>query len=213
MNVLLNGRLNRKGRRAKMSSKFFYKNFHDYLDDPATGESYLLSMIQDFKCTPNPDVEHFLKHNAVDFTKKHQSVTYLVYPVAENIVVGYFSITIKPLVIKESDIPSNTQRRQIERMCRLDKDKHSYTLAAYLIAQLGKNFSDGINNLITGKELLNVAFDVIRNIRRLAGGTIVFVETQDSPKLIDFYEHNHFHSLEERKETTGNGLTQLYRII
>jgi hypothetical protein len=39
----------------------------------------LHDIISDFSCPNNPDVEHFLHNSAVEFTKKDQSVTYLVF--------------------------------------------------------------------------------------------------------------------------------------
>ena len=38
----------------------------------------LCSLISTFSCPKNPDVEAFLQDNAIEFTKKSQSVTYLV---------------------------------------------------------------------------------------------------------------------------------------
>ena len=45
-------------------------------------------------------------------------------------------------------------KRKLARFSRIDKEDQTYNLAAYLIAQLGKNFSDKVEDKITGKELL-----------------------------------------------------------
>ena len=37
----------------------------------------------------------------------------------------------------------------------------TYTMSAYLIAQLGKNYTNGANEKITGKELVELAWTVI----------------------------------------------------
>lgn len=61
--------------------KFSYINIREYLvqDNPGgIGEADLQAAISDFSCPRNLDVEHFLKENAIEFTKKNQSVTYLV---------------------------------------------------------------------------------------------------------------------------------------
>ena len=200
-------------RKIRAPKKFSCTNILDFIEALNISEQNLYSQLQDFECTPNRDVENFLKKNAIEFTKKHQSVTYLVYPVDEALTVGYFALTIKPLTIRRTDIPSNTIKRMIERMCRLDEITQSYTLAAYLIAQLGKNFCDGINELISGRELLNIALEVVKDMQYRAGGTVVFIETDDSPKLLDFYQANHFHLLEERKDTSSGELVQMFRVI
>ena len=195
------------------SSQLTHSNIRELIASPTFGAYKLQCLLDDFKCYPNRDVENFLKKNSIEFTKKHQSVTYLVSPLDEVVIMGYFTLTIRPLTIRRTDIPSNTIKRMIERMCRLDEITQSYTLAAYLIAQLGKNFCDGINELISGRELLNIALEVVKDMQYRAGGTVVFIETDDSPKLLDFYQANYFHLLEERKDTPSGELVQMFRVI
>lgn len=48
------------------------------------GENVVQSILSDFSCKKNKGVEDFLKYNAVEFSKKHQSVTYLILDKAEN---------------------------------------------------------------------------------------------------------------------------------
>ena len=65
-----------------MSDKYFTVNIRAYLDkDEPTyiGEESLYDLLSDFSCPKNPDVEYFLLHNAIEFTKKDQSITYLVF--------------------------------------------------------------------------------------------------------------------------------------
>ena len=58
-------------------------------------------------------------------------------------MLRYFSITIKPLVVKSESF-SNTVKRKLSRFSEIDKNEQTYNLAAYLIAQLGKNFNDRV---------------------------------------------------------------------
>lgn len=64
-----------------IKDKYIKINIREYLalgaDDDA-GEPALDRLLSEFSCPKNPDVEHFLKNNCVEFTKKNQSVTYLV---------------------------------------------------------------------------------------------------------------------------------------
>ena len=65
-----------------MSDKYFTVNIRAYLDkDEPTyiGEESLYDLLSDFSCPKNLDVEYFLLHNAIEFTKKDQSITYLVF--------------------------------------------------------------------------------------------------------------------------------------
>ncbi len=86
-----------------MSDKYFTVNIRAYLDkDEPTyiGEESLYDLLSDFSCPKNPDVEYFLLHNAIEFTKKDQSITYLVFDAEDASLVGYFSLTVKPISVR-----------------------------------------------------------------------------------------------------------------
>ena len=78
-------------------------------------------------------------------------------------------------------------KRKIARVSELDETNGVYTLSAYLIAQLGKNFSSS-RERITGEQLLQAALDTIKELQYMAGGMVVFLEADDNEKLIKFYE-------------------------
>ncbi|MBR1437510.1 MAG: GNAT family acetyltransferase, partial [Synergistaceae bacterium] len=139
-----------------VTDSLFSLNIREYLNSAnAEDREALQRHITEFSCPPNPDIERFLKKNAVEFTKKHQSVTYLAFTRKEiPVFVGYFALTVKPFKVSLKDIPSNTWRRKIERVARFDEISRAYSAAGYLIAQLGKNYTDGVNEIITGSELL-----------------------------------------------------------
>ena len=102
----------------------------------------------------------FLKKNAVEFTKKSQSVTYLVFSVESKELLGYFTLALKPLSVRGETV-SKTTKRKLLRISELDEKSDTYTMSAYLIAQLGKNYTNGANEKITGKELVELAWTVI----------------------------------------------------
>lgn len=165
-------------------------NIREYLsakDDKEFGEEELLRLLSEFSCDKNMDVERFLKEQSVEFTKKNQSVTYLVFTNEDASLVGYFTITIKPISIN-ADSFSNTMKRKIARVSELDETHGIYTLSAYLIAQLGKNFSSNVRKRVTGEQLLQAALDTIKELQYMAGGMVVFLEADDNKKLIEFYE-------------------------
>lgn len=75
-------------------------NMREYLsgkDDRVLGEDALQQIISEFSCKKNPDVERFLKEQSIEFTKKNQSVTYLVFANEDAALVGYFTLAIKPI--------------------------------------------------------------------------------------------------------------------
>ena len=65
-------------------------------------------------------------------------------------------------------------------------------MSAPLIGQLGKNFANSYNTLISGDELLKLALDKVKKMQEIVGGKIVYLECEDKPRLIDFYSENGF---------------------
>ncbi len=125
--------MSKKGRK-NMSDKYFTVNIRAYLDkDEPTyiGEESLYDLLSDFSCPKNPDVEYFLLHNAIEFTKKDQSITYLVFDAEDASLVGYFSLTIKPISVRASNI-SKTMAKKLSRVSILMMKTQSYTTAAFL---------------------------------------------------------------------------------
>ena len=145
---------------------FTILNIRDYLQsDVDIGEADLRQLLSDFSCPLNPDVERFLTHNAIEFTKKNQSVTYLVFTTEEAELVGYFTIAIKPITVNGERF-SNSIKRKLSRVSELDEENNTFALSAYLIAQLGKNFTGDANKKITGQQLLEVALETVYNLQK-----------------------------------------------
>ena len=177
-------------------------NIREYLaatENGKFGEEELKELLSEFSCSKNSDVERFLKKQAIEFTKKNQSVTYLVFHSQDASLVGYFTLAIKPICVSAEKF-SNTTKRKIARVSELDEENGTYTLSAYLIAQLGKNFKDGANEKITGEQLLHAAVDTIKELQYMAGGMVIFLEAEDKEKLIHFYqEENGFKQFDVRE--------------
>lgn len=200
-----------------MSRQFFVINLREYLDKKDSALITADKLLSSFSCPLNPDVEHFLKYNAIEFTKKNQSVTYLVFrqnnPNEVNFV-GYFSLAVKPVSI-HSSIISKSMARKLERISVLDENTSTYTAAAYLIAQLSKNFSLPEEKRISGDELLELALDIISQAKYLLGGVIEFLECEDNETLMKFYERNGFRFFNSRvtQGESSHKLNQLVKFI
>ncbi len=200
------------------ANNFIVLNIREYLknEDKRLGEDKLVQLLSEFSCPLNMDVEHFLKQQAIEFAKKHQAVTYLILSLEDAELLGYFSITIKPLVVKAESF-SNTVRRKLARFSEIDKSEQTYNLAAYLIAQLGKNFNDRARGRITGQELLEAAIRQTQILQYQAGGMVAFVEADNKEKLLSFYENYGFKRFDTRqtvsKETGPHELIQLLRLL
>ena len=200
------------------TNKFSVINIRRYLnsDNPKLGESRLLQVLSGFSCPKNPDVERFLKKSSIEFTKKNQAVTYLVFDVSSMELVGYFTIALKPLTVRGETV-SNTVKKKLMRVSELDEQSQTYTMSAYLIAQLGKNFKNGAEKKITGEELLELAWDIVEKMQYMGGGMVTFLEAENSERLLSFYQANRFQTFDTRQTATDSEepheLVQLLRLL
>ena len=96
------------------NDRFLVTNIRQYLnsDNPKLGEDKLVQELSGFSCQKNWDIENYLKKNAIEFTKKNQSVTYLVFSLKSMALVGYFTIALKPLTVRGEKV-SNTIKKKI----------------------------------------------------------------------------------------------------
>ena len=200
------------------TNRYSVINIRRYLnsDNPKLGESRLLQVLSGFSCPRNPDVERFLKKSSVEFTKKNQSVTYLVFDISSMVLAGYFTLALKPLTVRGETV-SNTVKKKLLRVSEWDEKSDTYTMSAYLIAQLGKNFTNGADKKITGEELLALAWDKIKEIQYLGGGVVTFLEAENEEKLLSFYRNNRFSQFDTRQTISdtdeAHELVQLLRLL
>ncbi len=201
------------------------KNYHcfnieDLLDSKTNcyiGEELLKKIFSDFSCVgKNDDVEYFLKEKSIEFSRKHQAITYLVFD-DDSTLVGYFSVIIKPLIVSPTDKVSKTVFKKIKRI-GFDYDD-GFATSAYLIAQLSKNFNVSKPNRISGQELLNIANSVIKKAQHDVGGTMEFIEYDASKTFLHtlYCDENNFTDFGQRETTNRAGdkitLNQALRII
>ena len=201
------------------NDKFFSVNIREYLalgNDEEVGEPALVELLSGFSSPKNKDVERFLKKSAIEFTKKNQSVTYLVVSAEDVRLLGYFTLALKPLTVRGETV-SNTVKKKLLRVSEWDEKSDTYTMSAYLIAQLGKNFTNGADQKITGEELLALAWDKIKEIQYLGGGVVTFLEAENEEKLLSFYRNNRFSQFDTRQTASdaeeSHELVQLLRLL
>lgn len=183
------------------------------------GENKTKNILKNYICDLNNDVEYFLKEKAIEFSKQDISRTYIVMGKykGEEVIVGYFAITNKVTNIKKVAL-SETKRKRLLKFATFDKESKSYSIALPLIGQLGKNYYNNYNTLISGEILLKMACNKIKETQDLIGGRFVFLECEDKPELKEVYENNGFvcfgkRNLEkdERDKNKGDYLLQMLR--
>ncbi len=115
------------------------------------GEGEAKRILSDFSCPLNPDVEFFLAKKAIEFAKQGWAQTHLVFASYKDewVLVGYFALANKTMTMSAKTFAghSSTLRRRINRFSTYDRDLRAYMISAPLIAQLGKNFTNGYNEL------------------------------------------------------------------
>ncbi len=184
------------------------------------GEDRTKEILSGFSCPLNTDVEYFLLHKAIEFAKQGLSQTHLVFTSfrGKAVLVGYFCLANKYITVKAEGL-SKTTKRRISKFSVYDNRIGAYCLSAPLIAQLGKNYQNGYNKLITGDELLQLACDKIEVIQLDLGGKYAYLECEDKPNLIEFYASNGFCQFDRRmldKDETGfsgDYLVQMLKFI
>lgn len=185
----------------------------------AIGEKRTKEILYEYKCDLNSDVEYFLKERAIEFSKQDISRTYLVMSEfkEKNVIVGYFSIASKATIIKKF-ILSNTKKKALLKYAKYDNASKGYNISLPLIGQLGKNYNNNYDKLISGDVLLKFACDKVKETQDLIGGRHVFLECEDIKELKDFYESNGFEYFgkrnlekDERENNNGEYLLQMIR--
>lgn len=197
-------------------------NLRDILRDELLGESAAKSILSSFSCPLNPDVEHFLKNVAIEFTKQGISSTYLIMASYKNeyVLVGYFTLANKIFCIGKDSLPNRKWKSRMSKFGQYDQTIQRYTLSAPLIGQLGKNYANSYNELITGDELLKLALDKVQEMQNIVGGKIVYLECEEKEALIDFYSQNGFVNFgsraldrDETDKLSGESLIQMLKYL
>ncbi len=172
-------------------------NLHDMIAE--IGEEKTRTLLSGFLCPLNPDVQSFLREKAILFAEQGYATTYLVFMSHQGkiVLVGYYALAIKAVVIKGTAI-SAKWRSRLRRYADYDEELKQFTVALPLIGQLGKNYENGYNELITGDKLLQMACDKVRSLQMMASGKMAYLECEDIEPLTGFYERNGFYRFANR---------------
>ena len=186
------------------------------------GEEQTKKLLSYFSCPLNKDVGRFLREKAIEFSKRDFSKTYLVYwsntDGRDKELVGYYTIAHKSIFVPKDNI-SKQLYKKISQFGEYDTFSKCQCLPAILIAQLGKNYTTGNDTLIKGSDLLYMALERIKNVQYEIGGRYTYLECEDKPKLINFYETNGFLKFGKRYldkdevDINGSYLIQLIKKI
>lgn len=178
-----------------------------------TSEETVKEVISTFYCSKDQDIESFLKseNKAILYERKSKSRTYFVFDEdgLENgsfVLLAYFTIAMQTL-----KIPDGMAASQIRKLDGLYAKKGSESIteiSSFLIGQLSKN--DEYADRISGNEVLEYALSIIGKAQEIVGGRVAFIECQDKPPLINFYNRNGFNYF---RKDPDDGLVQMIRLL
>ena len=184
----------------------------------------IISFMQGYSCPYNHDVEDFLHNKAQIFSEQRIASVYLVFASyrQEYVLVGYYALAQKYFHadLKAKGRLSSRLRSRLRRFTNIDAELGKAIITSPLIGQLGKNYANGYDKLITGDELLKLACDTVREAQRLLGGRVVYLECEDVPSLVKFYERNGFVNFgnrildgDEKDVLSGDYLIQMLKYL
>ncbi|MBC8798345.1 acetyltransferase [Shewanella algae] len=160
-------------------------------------------MLSSFTCPKNADVESFLHNKAIDFERRDAARTYLL--VSQNgDILAYFSLSFKELQLNGTSL-SGAQVKKLDGF-----SKRAERVKAYLIGQIGKNYSV-VPNPINLECILDEVYMVIDEARALLGGRAIILECENTRRLIELYQTQGFKLI----HTTSNekGLVTMYTVV
>ncbi|NLL53426.1 MAG: N-acetyltransferase [Peptococcaceae bacterium] len=161
---------------------YYQVNLRDMIAE--LGEEETKNILSSYLCPKNADIEYFLKNKAIEFAKQGIAATHLVFTDLREVpvLIGYFALSNKTIHISKRALNYNYQRRIKRFATPYDS---GYMLSTLLIAQLGKNFTNEYNKLITGDELLKMALDKVKQLGHHPPGYVIsanFFYTHKLPK-------------------------------
>lgn len=80
------------------------------------GEKKTKTLLKEYECKMNKDVEYFLKEKAIEFAKQGIAETFIVTSEyrQKNVIVGYFATTNKAINIKSPTLSQTKKRRLLK---------------------------------------------------------------------------------------------------
>lgn len=143
-----------------------------------------------FRCTPDRDIENFLREKAVEFSDRGLCSVYLLlneeqFNAGRLVIEAFFTLSHKSM-------SADTQSMSKSSIKKYGGKKDAKTLDFVLIGQLGKYIDGAARSQIKGSEILDEAFGVIRQASELIPCKYVLVECGDEEKVQNFYRSYNF---------------------
>ena len=157
---------------------------------------YLSDALNNFKCYKDIDIETFLNSKALEFIKRGLCSVYLIVN-EQAFDKGYIQIEAYFTLSHKTLIPEGISKNKIKTVSGFN---NTTSIHFVLIGQLGKYIQKTNDNIIsskiTGKEILDYAFDIIRTASDLIPCRCVLVECKEDQKVQKVYKDYNFSFLQ-----------------
>ena len=165
----------------------------EYISEDRINEN----VISTFKSLEKNDIENFLYNKATAFEKNSISTTHLIFT-DNDVLLGYFSLANKSLILSKERLEklSNTKKKRLMQSGQILENGH-LVVNSYLIGQLGKNYNLPQERQIKGKDLLALSFELLLEIKKIITAKYVWLECQNTEKLINFYTSFGFEKIDD----------------
>ena len=146
------------------------------------GEDEAKKALSSFSVKRNPDVENFIRKNAVAYEKSNNARTYLV--MSEDIdILGYFSLSLSVV-----DIPSEISKAMMKKMRGFGRYSAD-SVPCYLLGQLAREDNVSHEDLMM-RDFIDFAIEYVMVAKQSVGGRFLLIDCIDD--LVDLYERHDF---------------------
>ena len=147
-------------------------------------EEFLKIVSKQVSFGPNSDMLSYLKEAAITTELSHQSRNFII--VDEEVsddkfeILGFFTLALKIINVNYLD---QTTRKSFVLSGKSAANIDS--IPGILIAQFGKNLHF---NKISGSQVMELVIEKIQQAQSVLGGKMVYLDSVNHEKVIDFYE-------------------------
>ena len=168
-------------------SDFLKFNTEDYIKE---------NILKKFKSLNDNSVQDFLYKKSISFEKSSISTTHLIFDENDSLL-GYFSVANTSLILSKEkfDRLSKTKQNELKHSGQ-ELENSFYVINSYLLGQLGKNYNLPKEKQIDGNSLLSLAFELLLEAKELINARYVWLECENSEKLINFYKNFGFKKID-----------------
>ena len=169
----------------------------------------LEKMMDDFSCSRDRSIEHFIHDEALEFSEEMYGTTY-VFLERDSWMRGRLRVMgIFTLAIAATDFSGLSKSQMKKVFGHKTRGKVGPHRGAWLLGQFAR--ADGVAPYeLSGKEMYRCVLEVLRSLREASSGRVLVLEC--APDLVSVYESYDFKILPQPSDVSSRGLVTMYAI-